>query len=342
MVLHLRVRIFPFLLFFPIMSYFNILIFYFFSQNSLVFFLVPILFNIIISWFLFDCQLKHSRLTEHWWRDNPRTALEFKYLSRIDLEALNVVTSRCAGYNELNARFPEEVRKRILISNLIATFIEDVPQLIIYALYQRYSVITAIIPILVLSSSCIILLFKLVSFIYLMFIYAPDRALTSTLEKIYDSDSDTSSIEEGRGGALTSETTAGRQGGVIELGNIGRSSEMAARAGLTKGGFLADNISEDKSRTDKRITEKQIDEEEEEETFEEQKETLVEQEETTETTTTYYYTEDESGDTKEINPNTGISSSQSEFTETIKTEDGSTTTTITKTIISDGEDKRIF
>jgi hypothetical protein len=159
-------------------------------------------------------------------------------------------------------------------------------------------------------------------------------------------------MEEGRGGAPTSETTAGRQGGVTELGNIGRSSEtsvddnndnkvVAEKAGLTKGGFLAGNISGDKSRTDKWITEKQIDEEEEEETFEEQKETLVEQdeteeqeeqEETTETTTTYYYTEEESGDIKEVNPDTGISSSQSEFTETITTEDGGTTTTVTKNI----------
>ncbi|PKK79774.1 hypothetical protein RhiirC2_726334 [Rhizophagus irregularis] len=316
-----------------------------------VFFLVPILFNIIISWFLIDYQLNHSKPTEHWWKENPRTALGFTLLSCIDLEALNVVSSRCAGYNALNARFTEKGRKRVLISILFITFIEDVPQLIIYALYQKYIVITEIIPILVLSSSCIILLFKIISFIYLMFIYKPHRTLTSTVDKIDDTNSDTASVETGGGGAPTSETTARRQAGVTELGNIGRSSETrtdddnndneikAEKAGLTKGGFLAGDIYGEKSQTSKQITEEKIVEEDssEEETFEEkeikyteEQQETGEQEETT-TTTTTYITEDVSGDTTEINPNTGISSSQSEVTETVTTEDGDTTTTITKT-----------
>ncbi|PKC05677.1 hypothetical protein RhiirA5_361037, partial [Rhizophagus irregularis] len=287
-----------------------------------VFFLVPILFNIIISWFLIDYQLNHSKPTEHWWKENPRTALGFTLLSCIDLEALNVVSSRCAGYNALNARFTEKGRKRVLISILFITFIEDVPQLIIYALYQKYIVITEIIPILVLSSSCIILLFKIISFIYLMFIYKPHRTLTSTVDKIDDTNSDTASVETGGGGAPTSETTARRQAGVTELGNIGRSSETrtdddnndneikAEKAGLTKGGFLAGDIYGEKKIVEEDSSEEETFEEKEIKYTEEQQET-GEQEETT-TTTTTYITEDVSGDTTEINPNTVISSSQSE------------------------------
>ncbi|EXX75665.1 hypothetical protein RirG_039900 [Rhizophagus irregularis DAOM 197198w] len=184
-----------------------------------------------------------------------------------------------------------------------------------------------------------------------MFIYKPHRTLTSTVDKIDDTNSDTASVETGGGGAPTSETTARRQAGVTELGNIGRSSETrtdddnndneikAEKAGLTKGGFLAGDIYGEKSQTSKQTTEEKIVEEDssEEETFEEkeikyteEQQETGEQEETT-TTTTTYITEDVSGDTTEINPNTGISSSQSEVTETVTTEDGDTTTTITKT-----------
>jgi hypothetical protein len=249
-----------------------------------VFFLVPILSNIILTWFLIDYQLNHSKSTELWWKGNPRIALGFTLLSIIDLEALNVISSRLAGYNQLNARFTEKGRKRILRSIIFVTFIEDVPQLIIYASYQRYIVITEIIPILVLSSSCIILLFKLVWFLYLMFIYRVGYLESTSVINDYSySDSDTDSLELWGGGAPTSETTTGRQNGVTELGNIGRLSETytddnnndneieAARPGLTKGGYLAGDIYGEKSRTSKRITEEKIVEEDssEEETFEE-------------------------------------------------------------------------
>jgi hypothetical protein len=230
-----------------------------------VFFLVPILFNIILTWFLIDYQLKHSRDTRRWWCRHPGTALGFAILSSVDLEALNVVSSRCAGYNEFNARFTEGGRKRILISIGFIACVEDVPQLIIYALYQRYIVITEIIPILVLSSSCIVLLFKLVSFSYLMLIYKPDRALTSTMEKIDDINSDTSSL----GDTITFETTTGRQNEVTELGDIDRSSEIyvdsdnndngieVIKVRLTKGGLLVD-ISGDESQINERTSEEQI------------------------------------------------------------------------------------
>ncbi|CAB4425945.1 unnamed protein product [Rhizophagus irregularis] len=320
---------------------------------SWVFFLIPILFNIIISWFLIDYQLNHSSATKRWWEESPRTALGFTFLSFIDLEALNVTSSRFAGYDELNAKFTatDKGRERILIIIIFMTFIEDVPQLIIYTLYQRYIVITEIIPILVLSSSCIILLFKLVSFLYLMFIYRV-RYLESTSVINDYSYSDTDSLESVRGGAPTSETTTGRQNGVTELGNIGRLSETytddnnndneieAARPGLTKGGYLAGDIYGEKSRTSKRITEdKIVEDSSEEETFE-KKEKFTEKQEEITTTITTYYTEDVSGDTTETNPNTGISSSQLEFTETVTTENGDTNITITKTIICDGEDKK--
>lgn len=66
----------------------------------------------IISWFLIDYQLSKSIATEHWWSDHPRIALGFRFLSCIDLEALNVITSKCASHNRLNARLTDEGKKK--------------------------------------------------------------------------------------------------------------------------------------------------------------------------------------------------------------------------------------
>ncbi|GBC11687.2 glycosyltransferase family 2 protein [Rhizophagus irregularis DAOM 181602=DAOM 197198] len=77
-----------------------------------IFYLVPILFNVIILWLLINYRLNSSETTKNWLKKNPNTALIFTLLSCIDLEALNVVSSRCAGYNELNARFTEKGRKK--------------------------------------------------------------------------------------------------------------------------------------------------------------------------------------------------------------------------------------
>ncbi|PKC73852.1 hypothetical protein RhiirA1_519291 [Rhizophagus irregularis] len=141
------------------------------ENRSWVFLLVPIFFNIITSWYLVYYQLNSSKDAENWWKDYPIVALGFVLLSLIDLEALNVVTSRCAGSEALNAKFTGGGKKRVDRSIIIIAFIEDVPQLIIYVLYQRYTVIPATIPILVLSSACIVLLFKICYRAIVWFLY---------------------------------------------------------------------------------------------------------------------------------------------------------------------------
>jgi hypothetical protein len=141
--------------------YYSILIIFLFLHvynHSFVFLLVPILLKMLISWFILNDMSQNDNL----WRTNhPRTVITFKLLSWVDLEALNVVTSGCAGIKALSVKITEETQERIDDSIVTIAFIEDVPQLIIYALYQRYTVIPAIIPILVLSSACIAFLFKI-------------------------------------------------------------------------------------------------------------------------------------------------------------------------------------
>jgi hypothetical protein len=275
-----------------------------------VFYLVPILFNTIILWLFINYQLKSSKETKDWLKNNTNIALIFVLLSCIDLEALNVISSKCAGYNELNARFTKKGRKGILISIITIVLIEDVPQLIIYALYHRYTSITTILSVLTLSSSCVILLFKIISFIYLMFIYKPHESLMSTLEK-----TDDANLEEG---IPKSEATIDRQndGVTTELENNDRSTEtdgddkiVKTKEEITGGELSSSNISRNKSRINKRTTKKKITEE-----------TTKKREEIITT-----IIEEESDNTKEMNPNVGGSTSQSEITiESITTEDEGT------------------
>jgi hypothetical protein len=86
----------------------------------LVFLSVPILLKIIISWLILENESNNSR---HW---RKRAALIFMLLSWIDLEALNVLTPRCAAIGALDARFAEETQKRIDNSIVTIVFIEDV------------------------------------------------------------------------------------------------------------------------------------------------------------------------------------------------------------------------
>src|SRR2546425_1033260 len=110
MVLHWLVRIFP-----PTCFLINLSdLIYNFPHNSLAFLLVPILFNVTIAWKIIDNQ--KSRETRRWWKTYPSTALIFTFISCIDLEALNFVSSRCAGNDALNPRFTNEGRKQIATS----------------------------------------------------------------------------------------------------------------------------------------------------------------------------------------------------------------------------------
>ncbi|CAG8467600.1 5526_t:CDS:10, partial [Funneliformis caledonium] len=197
-----------------------------------VFLIIPLLFNSIIALIIISKQLKESSSFTKWWKRYSKSALGFTFLSSIDLEALNFASSKCGGKELLNARFTEPGLKEISKYAMIIVLIEDLPQLIIYSLYQRYTAKPAIIPILALSSACIVLLFKIISSIYLIYIYKPDKPMTSTLEKDDDLGSDTSSLEEGeKGGSrneaapITDTTTDRPTGGVTEFDDVGRSVE---------------------------------------------------------------------------------------------------------------------
>ncbi|CAI2171093.1 9734_t:CDS:2 [Funneliformis geosporum] len=61
--------------------------------------------------------------------------------------------------------------EKVLIVNGVVLFFEDIPQLIVYIMYQSMTVIPAIIPILALSSCCVVLTLKSIGLMYFCTLY---------------------------------------------------------------------------------------------------------------------------------------------------------------------------
>ncbi|CAG8454748.1 6613_t:CDS:10 [Dentiscutata heterogama] len=104
-----------------------------------------------------------------WWQMHSRTALATTLLAGLDVEALNVASSRTASIGSLNAPYSPEADRRIFYATTILLLIEDVPQFIFLIIYQKVTIIPAIIPILVLSSCSILIVLRVISIIYLAF-----------------------------------------------------------------------------------------------------------------------------------------------------------------------------
>ncbi|CAG8663777.1 3125_t:CDS:2 [Funneliformis mosseae] len=138
---------------------------------SVVFLVFPILINVLSTFMIITRETGKEKDFLNWWRDNSKTALVFTLFSGIDVEALNIINSECGGINELSAPLADITIERILIVNGVVLFLEDIPQLVIYIFYQSTTVIPAIIPILVLSSCCVVLTLKSIGLMYFCIIY---------------------------------------------------------------------------------------------------------------------------------------------------------------------------
>ncbi|CAG8537064.1 11673_t:CDS:10, partial [Scutellospora calospora] len=127
-------------------------------------------------------ELSHNEHYKKWWQRHSRTALATTLLSGLDNEALNVSSSHTGGFRSLNAPYSPEADRRIFYCTAIIVLIEDVPQFIFLIIYQKVTIIPAIVPILALCSCTILIFFRVISIIYLGFFY--DR--TSIADRDYD------------------------------------------------------------------------------------------------------------------------------------------------------------
>ncbi|CAG8444835.1 12727_t:CDS:10 [Dentiscutata erythropus] len=87
-----------------------------------------------------------------WWQQYSKTALVFILISGLDSDILNFMASKVAGITAFSAPFLWKTRKIVCFWNLFILIIEDISQFIILILYQHYTVLPEIVPILVLAS----------------------------------------------------------------------------------------------------------------------------------------------------------------------------------------------
>nr|CAG8457397.1 10913_t:CDS:10 [Entrophospora candida] len=106
--------------------------------TSLVFLIVPIVLNCIFTFFAFSNELsikkaeKRGERFSKWWQKYSLIAWIFGILSCIDTVALSVLSSGTAGIKSLSAPFSRKGIMEIFFITAFITFIEDLPQLIIY------------------------------------------------------------------------------------------------------------------------------------------------------------------------------------------------------------------
>ncbi|CAG8832190.1 22609_t:CDS:2, partial [Racocetra persica] len=108
---------------------------------------------------------------KNWWQLHSRTALALSLLSGIDNEALSVASLYTGSFGSLSAPYSREANTRISYATIFIIIIEDVAQFIFLVIYQKVTIIPAIVPILALSSCTALIAIRAISMMYLAFFY---------------------------------------------------------------------------------------------------------------------------------------------------------------------------
>ncbi|CAG8803800.1 17471_t:CDS:2, partial [Racocetra persica] len=156
---------------------------------------VPVAFCTLFTTLIINRELGENDRYKRWWKDYSYTALALSIFSAVDNEALNVASSHFAGYRALSAPYTRGTDQRIILATVFIMFIEDIPQFIYLIIYQKVTIIPAIVPILALSSCTILIFIRIISIIYLAFICERER---DRHDDEYDEElGEKDSIEEG-------------------------------------------------------------------------------------------------------------------------------------------------
>jgi hypothetical protein len=126
-------------------------------------------------------ELKHVTDFYEWWKSHRIIAYATLLLSFLDVDALRIVSSRAAGSKRV---FTDKGEKSFLISTGAIILFEELPQLIIYVTYYKFHIKPAIVPILVLSSCIIVIVFKLSFLIYSISHYQERKRTNKNTTKI--------------------------------------------------------------------------------------------------------------------------------------------------------------
>jgi len=112
----------------------------FFFIYSIVFLVIPVIFNFIFSITIIIKEIhRHDKLFYEWFKKYTNIASIFTIFGALDVETLNILHSKIAGFEQLNAPMSDEALRWILRAGLITFVIEEIPQFIIQVSIQYSS-----------------------------------------------------------------------------------------------------------------------------------------------------------------------------------------------------------
>ncbi|RIA88249.1 hypothetical protein C1645_826666 [Glomus cerebriforme] len=98
---------------------------------SIIFCIIPITVNFMISIIIILREIKKNRHFYKWFKNNTNIAVLFTILASTDLEMLNILSSQVAGIMLFSASISKKTQSYIFWGSLIGFFIEDIPRFII-------------------------------------------------------------------------------------------------------------------------------------------------------------------------------------------------------------------
>ena len=97
----------------------------------MVFFIVPLLVNLILSFIIIIREIKKNSEFYKWYKDNSKITIIITTLATTDIKALEIISSNFGGFNLFNAKLSEDAEKKMLYGSIVGFVIEDLAQLII-------------------------------------------------------------------------------------------------------------------------------------------------------------------------------------------------------------------
>ncbi|CAG8498268.1 hypothetical protein C2G38_2254183 [Gigaspora rosea] len=132
---------------------------------SLIFLVVPIGLNTLIAFWIIMNENTNRKFFS-WFINHGKVVSVFTLLAASDIEALMILQSNIAGFQFFQAPFSNTALSRIFWSACLNIFIEDIPRVVIQAIYFLYTVRYDLIPLLALISSCVTLVVNIIGRIY--------------------------------------------------------------------------------------------------------------------------------------------------------------------------------
>ena len=97
----------------------------------MVFFVVPLVFNLVVSFIIVTREIKKSPKFYKWFKDNSKITIITATLATTDIKALSLISSNFGGFKLFSANLSEEAEEIMLYGSIVSFLLEDLPQLII-------------------------------------------------------------------------------------------------------------------------------------------------------------------------------------------------------------------